>query len=400
MKKHTFIFIFLISILGTLNAQWIKTSGPNFNFYPILSLATSGNNIYAGIWGKGVYLSTNNGDSWISNNKGLTDSVHVKVIAVKGNKIFAGTYAGVFFSSDSGNNWTKKNNGLPGSHIVSLAIKGDTIFAGVDGKGVYRSTNNGNYWVEVNNGLPPNMMVRCPFAIKGDTIYIGNSNDGTGNGGVYLSTNNGNSWSAANIGLTSTSVLALAKKGNTIFAGTSIGVFASSNSGGSWIPMNNGISGSHTIKSLIVKNNIIFTGTEHWNSDVYYSLDYGSSWVNTNIPVSQGKLSLAISNDTLFVGTYQDGIWKSAISVLVGIKKTISNTNQFIIYPNPAKDILTIESILNLSIEISNMQGQIIYQQIFEQGKTEINISKFSKGIYIIKAIIDGNINVMRFIKD
>jgi len=62
-----------------------------------------GGNIFAGTSGNGIFLSTNNGNSWTAINNRLTYH-YVSALAIQGGKIFAGTPGlGVFLSIDS---WT------------------------------------------------------------------------------------------------------------------------------------------------------------------------------------------------------------------------------------------------------------------------------------------------------
>ncbi|MCX6233243.1 MAG: T9SS type A sorting domain-containing protein [Bacteroidetes bacterium] len=59
-----------------------------------------------------------------------------------------------------------------------------------------------------------------------------------------------------------------------------------------------------------------------------------------------------------------------------------------LIYPNPGIDLITILNTTgfdNIYIEISNLQGQILYQDVLFNLKERINISSFEKGIYLIK---------------
>jgi hypothetical protein len=50
----------------------------------------NGTNLFAGTAGGGVFLSTNNGQSWTAINNGLTD-LSIYSLVVSGNRIFAGT---------------------------------------------------------------------------------------------------------------------------------------------------------------------------------------------------------------------------------------------------------------------------------------------------------------------
>ncbi len=79
----------------------------------------------------------------------------VTCFAQNGSNIFAGTvYGGVFLSTNNGNSWTAVNNGLSGLglDIYSIAINGNNIFLGTR-QGAYLSTNNGISWTAINNGL-------------------------------------------------------------------------------------------------------------------------------------------------------------------------------------------------------------------------------------------------------
>lgn len=70
-----------------------------------------------------------------------------------------------------------------------------------------------------------------------------------------------------------------------------------------------------------------------------------------------------------------------------------------IIYPNPANSKITIESQQHELIEISNIQGQLIKTLAIKGNKTNVDISTFPSGVYIIKAKTDEGIAVKKLIK-
>lgn len=59
--------------------------------------------------------------------------------------------------------------------------------------------------------------------------------------------------------------------------------------------------------------------------------------------------------------------------------------NDFMIYPNPVQDMLTIENVENAKIEIFNMLGMRIKTVDNADFKTQINLSNFSEGTYIVR---------------
>ncbi|MBL0257855.1 MAG: hypothetical protein IPQ03_10165 [Bacteroidetes bacterium] len=73
-------------------------------------------------------------------------------IAASGNNVFASTNQGLFLSSDNGNSWSSINIGLTNSLVRTIVVSGSSVFIGND-DGVFLSTNNGGNWIAVNTGL-------------------------------------------------------------------------------------------------------------------------------------------------------------------------------------------------------------------------------------------------------
>ena len=74
-----------------------------------------------------------------------------------------------------------------------------------------------------------------------------------------------------------------------------------------------------------------------------------------------------------------------------------------ILYPNPAKDLISIKSELNniIEIKIYNYTGKLLYSEESKNGINTINISKLNVGIYLIKFKDNSNnISISKFIKN
>jgi len=301
--------VFLSTNNGT---SWTQVNNGLTNTV-VLSLAVSGTNIFAGTYG-GVFLSMNNGASWTQVNNGLTNT-WVRAIAVSGTNIFAGTSGGVFLSTNNGTSWTQVNNGLTNTNVRSLAVSGTNIFAATYGGGVFLSTNNGTSWTQVNNGLT-NTWVYA-LTVSGTNIFAG-----TEGGGVFLSTNNGTSWTQVNNGLTNTTVYALAVSGTNIFAGTDGGVFISTNNGASWTQVNNGLTDTD-VEALAVSGTNIFAGTD---GGVFLSTNNGTSWTEVNNGLTNTYVrSLAVSGTNIFAGT-DGGVFLSTNNGTTWTQTGLTNT--------------------------------------------------------------------------
>lgn len=67
------------------------------------------------------------------------------------------------------------------------------------------------------------------------------------------------------------------------------------------------------------------------------------------------------------------------------LSTTQTEKNNWRIYPSPANDQITIESQENGIIEITTMNGSIIYTGTIETTNERIDISNFSSGMYVVK---------------
>jgi photosystem II stability/assembly factor-like uncharacterized protein len=148
MKKLFLIFLFTCFSFTILKSQW----EPCNNGMPggiVYCIAISGNNIFIGTAHCGVFLSTDNGNTWTNKYPSLSHTSAINSLAISDNNIFAGTDDGVLLSTDNGDSWTDKNSGLPlNPPIYSLAISRNNIFTGTYGGGVFLSTDNGNSWTK------------------------------------------------------------------------------------------------------------------------------------------------------------------------------------------------------------------------------------------------------------
>lgn len=145
-------------------------------------------------------------------------------------------------------------------------------------------------------------------------------------------------------------------------------------------------------------------GFRNLDGDFFYIQQVGLWWTTTEYPYPpyawDRELTLldsAISRST------DEKVFGSSVRCLMDpittdIKEI--NNNDIQIYPNPAKNKLTIESLQKSIIKIVNIQGQTVMQKQVQQGKTDINISGLAKGVYILRLYSNDKIEVTRIIKE
>lgn len=123
--------------------------------------------------------------------------------------------------------------------------------------------------------------------------------------------------------------------------------------------------------------------------------------LNTDtIPVSGGG---GISNSDYSGGYYYiDDICISTDSLLCAIETGVkeSNKSSFQLYPNPVQEILTLNIFSTKGFfRIYNTSGILVYLQNFsKRGKYQVDMSKFSNGIYFLQLQDNDKITTQRFL--
>lgn len=101
------------------------------------SIYINGNDIYVGSGRAYLYKSTNDGKDWYSITAGLPPEAVIMAITVYGKHIFAGLFGGgMYYSSNYGESWVEA--GLQNLNIEKLMIKDNYLFACTYLRGIYR----------------------------------------------------------------------------------------------------------------------------------------------------------------------------------------------------------------------------------------------------------------------
>lgn len=123
---------------------------------------------------------------------------------------------------------------------------------------------------------------------------------------------------------------------------------------------------------------------------VWHELDTDtSSWASFEWVLAQVDLAAYIGDSTValaFVYYGYDGAEASIDDILVQTAGAIDETEKHIsVYPNPAKDFLNIESEMGFqSIEISDINGKILFSEVGEYKNKVVNLEGISTGVYFL----------------
>lgn len=287
--------------------------------------------LYAGTR-DGVYTSVDGGDSWVSNNTGLTEPAVLSLVQGPNGVLYAGTPDGIFQGVTNGSaRWLP--TGIPSmGSVASVAIDpadSQTIYATSPTGGIFKSTDGGATWSTINQGLTTTD-IRSILVHPQDRnlLYAG------GVGVVFKSTDGGGQWTAIDLGslenvsnaLPTASIKSMiSTAGNILYSGGSAGVFKSVNQGKAWTAMNTRLA-SREVQALAFHPDlpgILYAALS--GDGVYKSLDGGGSWREENGPASQASQQITkfVSSlmvdpgdpTRLYAGTSGEGVFRGTVGL-------------------------------------------------------------------------------------
>ncbi len=341
----------------------------------VYCIAVNGDHAFASVGNRGeqnLYRSDDGGNSWLFKQNGISNAIVFGDSSVyKGGK-----FGGVSVSTDNGETFVTKNTGLTNYQVSSLAINGSLLYAGTAG-GVFLSSDQAESWSEANNGLTDLQVLS--LAVKEEWIFAGTAN------GVYRSTDQGNNWNHVSTGLTNTEVFSLAINQNVLLAGTASGVFLSTDDGDNWAAVANGLPPNTQVLSLLTKGDSILAGTRE--QGIYLSVDMGNNWVAINDGLLYLTINtMALGHNTLIIGTREGGIWKRSLSDIgTHVKAKEFERPHVLTYPNPFTDFITVRSPSQMqSISVYSLDGKLLKQEHMSSQLHVMDLQHLKGGVYIL----------------
>lgn len=214
---------------------------------------------------------------------------------------------------------------------------------------------------------------------------------------VYKTIDGGDSWTVVSIGDDVTSDTAIydivqnPKNLNQLALGTSSGVFVSNDKGVTWNLVSQFVANRVFYSDV---NSGVLVATTYTSQltvfDIHYSVDNGSNWST----VSRADLLQTESNSVtvdfsdkkayIYIASTDLGLLGYNLNLEVLATNEVSNEKaNVLVYPNPTVDVVHIDSKNLKSVSLYDMNGK----KLLESNKTEMNVSKLPKGVYVLRIV-------------
>jgi photosystem II stability/assembly factor-like uncharacterized protein len=347
MKSNLTLLVFVLFFFSfnEIYAGWQPVNGPYGGYSTCIKV--KGQNVFAGTYDHGVFISSDNGNTWSARNNGLMNP-YITALGSLGSRLFAATSAGLYYSDDDGDIWNtilvnsrmyfnvsaiatnsqsvfvcnldtlmrSTDNGatwqtilwgIPGLEITCLTVSGQDVYVGAYGSRYYVSHDNGNNfdWVDLSG---QGMYSLGAFLVSGSKILT------ISGGYVYISSDGGITWEGT-FGIDYPYITGLASNGSRLFAEVNSNYYYPVQAYGYYYSDDGGVHWTYgglriyQITGFGVIGSRLITCT---NAGIFLSDDAGNSWNEPSTGLVRLLMnSFAISGSSIYAASANEGMLKS-----------------------------------------------------------------------------------------
>lgn len=147
------------------------------------------NNYFYAAYASTVYVSSNNGQTFVSGGSisGASQINYVTVHPKVAGQVYVGTDAGIYLSTNFGSSFTLLSSSLTNIHEIALGLgSGSTWYlyafgTGPSGNKLYGSADNGKTWTDLQGSQSFGAISSCRLAGSGNVagqVYVGTNGRG------------------------------------------------------------------------------------------------------------------------------------------------------------------------------------------------------------------------------
>lgn len=245
-----------------------------------------------------VYLSGDNGNSWVNKSEGLPDSIFLSDMAASGDLLGISTKQhGIFLYDPGEEKWVSTPTNPPtADNLDVLYFYHDKIFAGTQHNGIFVSNDKGHTWSQLNKGLTDLTIRR--FSVIDSTLFVGT------NGSLYSLNERQNKWLWV-YGHRSLQVNGITALDNGIYIGTNQGIFKTDKRQRQWQQ----VMSNHALHNISHANKNIYALAYN---ELFVSADSGHTWQSAQAGIPLGKYSFhLVQKDTVMLVAQWDGVYRN-----------------------------------------------------------------------------------------
>ena len=378
MFRLLLLIVFLFTVINSY-AQWVRVE--QLPQIYITGIALNDETIFVAADTCIIFKSTDNGQNWQSINFDYNEAGASNISYLNG-KIYVGTIAhGVYVSTDNGNSW---NNKGPSMMPVSgfSEFKGE-IYCSTLGDGVFVETTSS--WVRMNNELPTYSQQIYTMTSTPNNLLIS-----AGSNGVWYRYDfEIGKWIEGYFdeGLSpGMEIWKMIYDNGICYASARNRIFSSTNDGEKWV--------QDIVGTKNGTDRIMYAGKEHiyaltnssmvgvWIQKRYKNLPAGSTWSNDEEFVNNVyAFDILEYDDKLFLATDR-GLY---IKPLSNTHVDYENSSQVEIFPNPTSDgfvQIRNSEIIN-KYEIFDITGRIVHKENINDNELVLSLD-LDSGLYYV----------------
>lgn len=296
----------------------------------------------------------------------------------------------IFKSIDGGTNWTRTyiDSAIQLDHICFMDnLNGIATGISSSYKAIIANTTDGGSswnWIKIDTlGLPQSISY-----VDANFIWISTTN------GLIKSTDGGNTWSCIhqNANTNFSKVKFINQNIGFAFSFNYQEISKTTDGGSTWNVIT-GASGAYDIDFLDENKGYQVC----YDGNILKTMDGGATW-DTTTGITANKLV------KIFMLNEQKG-WISGTQVFLGTSGTgVSDDNiktfSTIKYIPNKESIEINSSVYNTELKIFDISGRCLLSKKIEKGVTDISVSKFNRGLYIVSIQANNLIKNIKILKD